>query len=120
MNFILFFKQFWKKLKEKRNISIENSPSKFFTNIQKVMGSRVKTFVRRGFALMDVLVEKPALVNFGDTVEIIAESGAIVVTASGRSMGKGYIGSMVRVQNEITKKIIMAKIVGERKKKISF
>jgi flagella basal body P-ring formation protein FlgA len=57
------------------------------------------------------MFEKCPIVDKGDIVTIIAESGDIKVTAPGKVLMKGYAGELVKVQNLMSKKEIYAKIV---------
>jgi len=69
---------------------------------------------------MEALVEKAPLVNFGDDINIIATNGNVSVNAPGKSLGKGHMGEIVRVQNIQTKRIIVAEVSGDKEVKITF
>jgi flagella basal body P-ring formation protein FlgA len=103
-----------------KKITVENAPAKFFTVISEVVQKRVKTYIRPGFAITNVMIENPPMVNFGDVVELIANSGAIEIRARGKAMQKGYMGSLIRVQNLRSKKFIAAKVTGDKEVSVIF
>jgi flagella basal body P-ring formation protein FlgA len=82
----------------KRNIS--HLSSKILSNMDNIIGSIAKHNVKK-----DTIVDK------GDIVTIIAESGDIKITAPGKVLMKGYTGELVKVENLMSKKEIYAKVV---------
>jgi flagella basal body P-ring formation protein FlgA len=93
----------------KRNIS--HISSKILTDMNKIIGFMAKHNVKKDASLKEWMFEKFPIVDKGDIVTIIAESGDIKVTASGKVLMKGYAGELVKVQNLMSKKEIYAKVV---------
>jgi flagella basal body P-ring formation protein FlgA len=67
--------------------------------------------VKKDTSLKEWMFEKMPIVDKGDIVTIIAESGDIRVTALGKVLMKGYADELVKVQNLMSKKEIYAKVV---------
>ena len=93
----------------KRNIS--HMSSKILTDMNKIIGLMAKHNVKKDTSIKEWMFEKYPIVNKGDIVTIIAESGDIKVTAPGKILMKGYAGELVKVQNLMSKKEIYAKVV---------
>ena len=93
----------------KRNIS--HMSSKVLTDMNKIIGLMAKHNVKKDTSIKEWMFEKCPIVDKGDIVTIIAESGDIKVTAPGKILMKGYAGELVKVQNIMSKKEIYAKIV---------
>ena len=93
----------------KRNIS--HISSKVLTDMNNIVGFMAKHNVRKDTSLKEWMFEKFPVVDKGDIVTIIAESGDIRVTALGKVLMKGYADELVKVQNLMSKKEIYAKVV---------
>jgi len=93
----------------KRNIS--HISSKILTDMNKIIGFMAKHNVKKDSSLKEWMFEKYPIVDKGDIVTIVAESGDIKVTAPGKVMMKGYADELVKVQNLMSKKEIYAKVV---------
>ncbi len=93
----------------KRNIS--HLSSKVISDMNHIIGSMAKHNVKKDISLKEWMFEKYPIVDNGDIVTIIAESGDIKITAPGRILMKGYTGELVKVQNLMSKKEIYAKVV---------
>jgi flagella basal body P-ring formation protein FlgA len=93
----------------KRNIS--HLSSKILTDMNKIIGLMAKHNVKKDSCLKEWMFEKFPIVDKGDIVTILAESGDLKVTAPGRVLMKGYEGELVKVENLMSKKEIYAKVV---------
>ena len=93
----------------KRNIS--HISSKIVTDMNKIIGFMAKHNVKKDTSLKEWMFEKFPIVDKGDIVTIIAESGDIKVTAPGRVLMNGYADELVKVENLMSKKEIYAKVV---------
>lgn len=102
----------------KRNIS--HITSKILTDMNKIIGLMAKHNVKKDSGLKEWMFEKFPIVDKGDIVTILAESGDIKVTAPGRVLMKGYEGELVKVQNLMSKKEIYAKVVNGSMVEVDF
>ena len=93
----------------RKNIS-RLSPN-IVTDASKVVGLIAKHSVKADTCLKEWMVEKSPIVDRGDMVTILAESGDLRVTVPGRILERGYLGELIRVQNAMSKKEIYAKVV---------
>lgn len=93
----------------KRNIS--HISSKILTDMNKIIGLMAKHNVKADTSLKEWMFVKFPIVNKGDIVTILAESGDLKVSAPGKVLMKGYAGELVKVQNLMSKIEIYAKVV---------
>lgn len=93
----------------KRNTS--HLSSKILTDAHKIIGLMVKHNIKADACLKEWMFEKTPIVDRGDIVTILAESGGLKVTVPGRVLMKGYSGELIRVQNLMSNKEIYAKVV---------
>ena len=66
------------------------------------------------------MLERPPIVERGDMVMILAESGGLRVTVPGKILEKGYRGQLVQVQNTMSRKNIYAKVIDEATVMVDF
>jgi len=91
--------------------NISHLSTGLITDISKATGLKAKHNVRRDTLVKRWMLERPAIVERGDMVTILAENGALRVTVPGKVLEKGYKGKLVKVQNAMSKKVIYAKVV---------
>jgi flagella basal body P-ring formation protein FlgA len=93
----------------KRNLS--HLSSKILTDKNDIIGLIAKHIIKADTTLKEWMVEKAPVVSRGDIVTIRAESGDLLVTVPGKVLMKGFSGDLVKVQNLMSKKEILAKVV---------
>lgn len=103
---------------KRRNIS--KLPFNVLTDMQCVVGKRLKHAVRADTVLLANMVEAPPLIRRGDKVTIVAESPTLLVTALGIAQTKGGLGDQVRVKNCMNRKEIIALVVNGSTVKVEF
>lgn len=107
------------------DIAIEEVPSNrivrnALTSIDDVVGNQVIRNMGMGKVVTTSSIHKPTLVNKGDQVTIIAESGPMKITAPGIVGQKGFKNSLVKVLNIQTQKTIFAKVQDAKTVKVKF
>jgi flagella basal body P-ring formation protein FlgA len=102
----------------KRNLS--HLSSKILTDKKKIIGLIAKHNIKADTCLKEWMVEKAPVVNRGDIVTIMAESGDLLVTVPGRVLMKGFLGELVKVQNLMSKKEIFAKVLNNSTVAVAF
>ncbi len=93
----------------KRNLS--HLSSKILTDKKEIIGLIAKHNIKADTSLKEWMIEKAPVVDRGDIVTILAESGDLLVTVPGKVLTKGFSGELVKVQNLMSKKEIFAKVV---------
>ena len=102
----------------RKNIS-RLSPN-ILTDMGKVVGLMVKHNVKADTCLKEWMLEKSPIVDRGDMVTILAESGDLKVTVPGRVLERGYSGELIRVQNVMSRKQIYARVVNNSTVMVDF
>lgn len=91
--------------------NISRMPPDTINELSKVVGLMIKHNMKADTCLKGWMLEKAPIVERGDMVTIMAESGGLKVTVPGKVMEKGYLGEIVKVQNAMSKKEIYAKVI---------
>jgi flagella basal body P-ring formation protein FlgA len=89
-------------------------------NIDHALGYAAARNLSIGKIMVPNFIKKPALGKRGDKILILAEKGAMKITAPGILKEDGYADSMVRVLNMESKKIIYGRLVDANTVKVNF
>ena len=68
-------------------------------------------YIRAGSPITRTYFQQPVAVNTGQRVNIIINYNGIYASAKGIIMTRGRIGSLVKVKNEASEKILTAKVI---------
>jgi flagellar basal body P-ring formation protein FlgA len=90
------------------------------TNIEQALGYEAGRNLPVGKILTSKFIKKPALVNKGDKILIMAQKGNMKITAPGIMKEDGFADGMVQVLNMESKKIIYGRLVDANTVKVSF
>jgi flagella basal body P-ring formation protein FlgA len=102
----------------KRNLS--HLSLKVLTDKNEIIGLMAKRNIKADTCLKEWMIEKAPIVDKGDIVTILAESGDLSVTVTGKVLMKGFSGELVKVQNLMSKKEIFAKVVNHSTVAVAF
>jgi flagella basal body P-ring formation protein FlgA len=103
-----------------RQINVASMADTVIRSIERVVGKRARRAIGMHDAMHTNMVEWPPVVQKGDRVTIIAESGSLRITALGEVRGTGKVGEQVRVVNLDSKKNITAQVVDHRTVRVVF
>jgi len=85
-----------------------------------IMGHRLIRNLEEGETILAHMIQKVPLVKNGDRILIIANKGALRVTASGVVRQNGFKNDTVRVENLQSRKIILGTVIDSRTVRINF
>jgi len=85
--------------------------NEFIKDVSQVAGLVPHRFIRAGSPVTLSYFQQPIAVNSGQRVTIIVNYRGIRATAAGIVMTRGRIGSLVKVKNEASEKILTAKVI---------
>ena len=88
--------------------------TEFVKDIKEINGLVPHRYVRAGSPIATNYFQQPVAVQMGSPVKIIVRYGRLQATAKGIAMSRGRIGQIIKVKNEVSQKIISAKIVDEQ------
>ena len=100
--------------------NISHLSSKVLTDTGKAVGLMAKHAIKKDTCIKEWMLGKPLIVERGDMVTILAESGNLRVTVPGRALVKGHMGERIRVQNAMSKKVIYARIIDNSTVSVDF
>jgi flagellar basal body P-ring formation protein FlgA len=101
-------------------IQTERPSKNAITNIDYALGYEATRSLTIGKILIPNFIKRPALGNRGDKILILAQKGAMTITAPGILKEDGYEDAMVRVLNMESKKIIYGRLVDSNTVKVTF
>ena len=102
----------------KRNLS--HLSSKILTDKTEIIGLIAKHNIKADTSIKEWMIEKAPVVDKGDIVTIMAQSGDLLVTVPGKVLMKGFSGELVKVQNLMSKKEIIAKVMNHSTVAVAF
>lgn len=94
---------------QKRDLAA--APPKICRDPAEVVGKRARIGLRANVPIRADFLEKVPLVKYGQPVTIIAENGALRVTAAGRAKGTGAEGDSIAVENLGSRKDVRARVL---------
>jgi flagellar basal body P-ring formation protein FlgA len=94
---------------ERRNVSRDMDEA--VSDTGRLAGLMAKHNFRKGDMLKHWMVEKKPVVQRGDQVTILVESGLLRVTIPGKVLDDGFAGETVSVENSMSNKKIFARVV---------
>lgn len=90
------------------------------TNLMDVVGNQAIRNMEMGRVVTSKSLHKPAMVNKGDQVTLIAQNGPMKITAPGIVREKGFKDSLVQVLNIQTQKTVFGMVQDSRTVKVNF
>lgn len=81
------------------------------SNIFDLIGKRTNKFIQKGVLIQENMLESEKIINRGDKVIILSNSGAISVRTQGTALEDGAEGQTIRVSRDSFNKKILSGIV---------
>ena len=82
-----------------------------FTDIDELLGSRLKRTLRRGRVVTPSMLVEQKSVRRGEQITILSALGTIEVRSRGKALRDGSPGDLIPVQNLSSKKRLQARVV---------
>lgn len=83
----------------------------YFKSKEEIQNKRAKKTIPKGRIVGADCLEDIPLINRGDKVKIVAETGGIKIWASGTADQDGILGEKIKVRNSDSKKMITARVI---------
>jgi flagella basal body P-ring formation protein FlgA len=99
---------------------VSGMQGKFVGKISDAIGKKARTNLRPNAPLKSDQLEKIALIKSGQAVTILAESGNMRITATGKARSAGSLGDTISVQNLDSLKEFPARIIDAKTVAILF
>ncbi|RLB12732.1 MAG: flagella basal body P-ring formation protein FlgA [Deltaproteobacteria bacterium] len=91
-----------------------------FFNKEAVIGKRARINIGADKVIYKNMVEIPPVIRRGQRVTIVAESESLKITAPGKAKQDGRLGDIIKVENLLSKKVIVGKVVDNQTIKVKF
>jgi flagella basal body P-ring formation protein FlgA len=95
-------------------------PATALTEVSAAMGMQTRQPIRAGEAILPRMLKGKPVVQRGDRLALVAESGNLKVETVARALEDGYQGEQVRVVNSASGKEVYGRVVGPRQVVVDF
>jgi flagellar basal body P-ring formation protein FlgA len=92
---------------------VRRIPPDSLSSLDETLGKRITTQARPGMEISVNMLREVPLVQKGKIVKVVFENGVMRITTVGMSEEDGTAGSIVRVRNVTSNKIIYARVLGD-------
>jgi len=99
-------------------VDITNLREQALYDFAETAGYRSKRNLRKGYILTRSAMEPIPDIESGSETKIVYDDGLCRITAPGRAMQSGMVGEYIKVRNQSTKKILMAKVTDANSVKV--
>lgn len=83
-----------------------------FTNWNDLENKAARAFIRSGSVVNPTQVEIPAEIKRGEMVDLLFENPQLTIIARMKAMDTGRTGQWIRVENQNSKRMVRAKVIG--------
>lgn len=101
-------------------VKLDRMNNGLVTRMEDAVGHKLTHHLGKGQPVTMRVIQKPALVDNGDRVLLIAERGPMKITVPGIVKEPGFKGNLVRVENTASKKIVYGRVVDENFVRVNF
>ncbi len=102
------------------NKNITLLPGDVATDLQEVLGKRMRLSVNSQEVLRKSMVEVPPLVKKGDRVTLLVENPSFRITSAGEVREDGRKGDRIRVINISSKKVVQGRVLDNHTVQVDF
>ncbi len=99
---------------------VKRANPNLISNLDQLVGKRAKRSIAANTPLQQNMLDLPPIVHKKNRVKIILQSKFLKITAVGVATENGAMGNYIKVMNLDSKKIILAKVVGDNLVKVDF
>ncbi len=96
-----------------KRINVSKAPNRIVFNPNQAVGKQLRSRVRAGECLRAHMLKDPPLIEKGDRVKIVAQSGGLSVSTMGIAKADGAMGDQIRVENVVSEKTVVGRIMAE-------
>ena len=80
---------------------------------EEIIGKKVRNNVPSGGVILRLSIENDKVINGGDKVKVVVESGAIRISATGEALQDGATGEIILVKREGTQSKLQGKVAAD-------
>lgn len=102
-----------------RWVDIQRMKKGYFTKTKDVVGKIVKRYVRMGKVIEPLQLKRAMTVHRGELVHIMVMMNNMKIQMKGRALRAGSLGDTIPVKNLSSKRIIEAKVTGQKRVEVA-
>jgi flagella basal body P-ring formation protein FlgA len=95
---------------EMREMNVGKLNGTYYTDISTVIGMQAKRNIRADKPIIAGYLEPPLMVKKGDSVQMTAQSGGLMVRIPGIALSDGQQGQQISVRNSQSNRVVEAKV----------
>jgi flagella basal body P-ring formation protein FlgA len=99
---------------------LTREPQQIITSVEDAVGKRISSAVRPNRDITRTMLRDVPLVKRGRLVKMFLNSGLINIATVGQIQEDGAMGSLVRVKNMTSQRIVYARVVGDSLVQVDF
>ncbi len=103
-----------------KRMDISRLGDRFLIDVEPILGYELKRSVNPGTVLHSRLFAVPKIIKRGERVVILAQAGGIEVKMNGRALSDGVRGSVIKVKNLSSSRVVEGEVIGKGTVKIRF
>lgn len=93
--------------------NLADLPYGYYADAGAVAGMVTKRTIATATVITPSMLQQPRLVKRGQRVSVVAESGPLKIRASGKALGDGRSGDLVRVRTDGSQRVVDGVVVSE-------
>jgi flagella basal body P-ring formation protein FlgA len=99
---------------------LTREPQQVITSVEEAVGKRISSSVRPNRDITRTMLRDVPLVKRGRLVKMFLNNGFINIATVGQIQEDGAMGSLVRVKNMTSQRIVYARVVGDSLVQVDF
>jgi len=103
-----------------RETYLNGKAAEYPSSIDEIVGRALKRDLSMNAMVTKQMLEDPVTMQRGETVDIVAENGKIIVQTKGKTVDKGKMGDVIRVKNITSGKEIQGRITANNTVTVEF
>jgi flagella basal body P-ring formation protein FlgA len=94
-----------------KRVNVSKAPDRIIFDLNQVVGKQLRTRIRAGECFRAHMLREPPLIEKGDRVKIIARSDSLRVSTMGIAKADGARGDQIRVENAVSEKTVVGRVM---------
>ncbi len=99
---------------------LTREPHQVITSVDEALGKRISSSVRPNRDITRTMLREVPLVKRGGLVKMFLTNGSINIATVGQMQEDGAMGSLVRVKNMTSQRVVHARVVGDSLVQVEF
>ena len=96
-----------------KRVNVAKAPDRILFDPKQVVGKQLRSRVRVGECFRANMLREPPLIEKGDRVKIVARSESLSVSTLGIAKADGARGDQIRVENAVSEKTVVGRVLAE-------